>query len=239
MFTESPASVSSTSTSHDGMDSGDEIGLSAHCLPMRKVSLRSEQLRSTAFVIGLFLFVILCTSGLVTFKLFSASSDERLMDLVIDMVEDTSQKFEKALDLAKAPLFSMGQFALELDLFADLPEKIGQANAPGSLPTREADDGLYRNVTGVCDNVELVKKFSKIAAASIKNANLDGVLSNLQLAPYGVVCLSHSPLPVNRTNDFLGLDLLNDPASKDTALASIMTETVSTIGPLRPSKCPS
>jgi signal transduction histidine kinase len=234
MFAESSASVSSTS--HDGTY-GDEMTLSTHCIPRRKVSPGSGQLRSTAFVIGLLLFVILCTSGLVTFQLLSASSDERLRHLVTDMVEESSKRFEKVLDQAAAPLFSMSQFALELDLFADLPEKIGQANASGSLPTSETDDGFYRNISGVCDNVKLVKKFSKLAAASIKNSNLDGILSSLELAPYGVVCLSHALL-VNKTNESLGLDLLNDPTNRDTARASIMEEIVSTTGPFRPSKCP-
>ena len=96
----------------------------------------------------------------------------------------------------------MAQFATELPIFAGLPDKIGQAGEPGSLAFLTYEDGSFnsnRNVTGVCDLPELVSRFTHIASAIKKNAGMEGVLHNLQLAPEGVICLLS---PLNNTEDF-------------------------------------
>lgn len=84
------------------------------------------------------------------------------------------------------PLFSMAQFATELEVFAELPDQIKSAGEPGALPFLPNRERTVRNVTGVCDEPELVNRFTEIASAVKANAKMDGVLHNIQLAPQGM-----------------------------------------------------
>lgn len=99
------------------------------------------------------------------------------------------QWFAKELDFAIMPLFSMAQFATELDVFSGLPDMIKAPGEPGALPfyPREpnATSSLRRNLTGVCDEPHLVERFTQIASAVKTNAKMDGILHNIQLAPQG------------------------------------------------------
>ena len=73
-----------------------------------------------------------------------------------------------------------------MELFAELPDQIKSAGEPGALPLLEGKP-TRRNVTGVCDEPQLVDRFTKIASAVKANAKMDGVLHNIQLAPQGML----------------------------------------------------
>lgn len=166
------------------------------------------------------------------------------------VAEETGQFFSQNLDRAILPLFSLAQFAREIQEFRELPSQIGLPLEDGSLPFLDpptsGDHPTHRNVTGVCDNPLLTEKFDRIAGAIKKDAGMDGVLVNLQLVPDAVVCLVH---PVNNTVDFppgvyldntgaIGHDLLYDPTRKFIAQATVPSEKVVIAGPLKLLQCP-
>lgn len=147
------------------------------------------------------------------------------------------------------PLFAMALFVEELDIFHGLSESIGPESEPGSLPFLPPSnpDGpfTHRNISGVCDNPDLLERYNRIAATIKARSNMQGVLVNMQLAPHGVVCVLH---PVINTEDFpegimmnntgvLGHDLLNDPARKFIAEATIPQDDIVIAGPLTLKQC--
>lgn len=140
-------------------------------------------------VVSFFIFVVLACSGISLLLIIFKGQEEELRDSVMDLAVETGAWFANELDFSILPLFSMAQFASELDIFADLPEKIKSPGEPGALPflaQRANATTVYRNVTGVCDQPELIDRFVDIASAVKTNARMDGVLHNIQLAPQGM-----------------------------------------------------
>jgi len=143
-------------------------------------------------LVSFFIFAVLAAASIsVVWFVQNGKSDER-RDAVLNLATETGAFFAKELDLAILPLFSMAQFATELEIFADLPNQIGSPDRPDKPylpmlpnPPNATVIKAMRNVTGVCDEPELVKRFTKIAAAVKANANMDGILHNIQLAPEG------------------------------------------------------
>lgn len=152
-------------------------------------------------------------------------------------------------------IYSLAQFATELENFHFLPAKIGPAYAednakssrslPFLPPLIPGGSDTHRNITGVCDAPYLVARFTKIASVIKANAKMEGILVNLQLAPQGVVCLLH---PLNNTEDFengvfmdntgaQGLDLFTDPTSRYIAESAITKDEISIAGPLSLRQC--
>ncbi|KAL3913462.1 MAG: hypothetical protein SGILL_006480 [Bacillariaceae sp.] len=201
------------------------------------------------FFVSLFIFLMICGASIaIVFTVASGQRDakeEEAMQLALE----TGQYFSEQLNQAILPLFSLAQFALNLEMFSDLPDRIGKAGEPGALPFMPPQEGVervLRNVTGVCDEPEMVTNYISIASAIKKQSRMDGILVNIQLAPAGVVCLLH---PMNNTEDFedgkyldntgaWGLDLLNDPFMRYIALGSIDQTDVSVAGPLPLVQCP-
>lgn len=203
-------------------------------------------------LLSLLLCATLAGAGVASLRAFSNSINQKFYFEALELAEQTGEFFAKELDNAILPLFSIAQFALELDNFSTLPSQIGQANEPGSLPfiaLNGTASTSHRNITGVCDNVDLIAKYNHIAHTFKTNANMDGILHNIQLAPFGVICLVY---PINNTEDFatsngiqfldsskaLGLDLLNDPVSKFIAQSSMKKATVGIAGPRPLTQCP-
>jgi signal transduction histidine kinase len=163
---------------------------------------------------------------------------------IFALAEETGQWFSDQLDLAILPLFSLALFVQELDIFRDLPSRIGPANEEGSLPFID-DLPTHRNTTGVCDEPELLERFTHIASAIKRNAKMEGVLVNLQLAPEAVVCMVH---PRINTEDFadgitmdnsgaIGHDLLTDPKRAFIAQATLRSDELVIAGPLTLLQC--
>ncbi|CAB9503529.1 sensor kinase/phosphatase LuxQ [Seminavis robusta] len=201
-------------------------------------------------LVSCLIFVVLAGAGISLYLVVATARDEELRDSILDLAVETGAWFAKELDFAILPLFSMAQFATELDIFADLPDQIkspGQENALPFIPQAPDVDKAYRNITGVCDQPELVERFTEIASAVKRNAKMDGVLHNIQLAPQGVICLLH---PMNNTEDFhdgksfldntgaWGIDLLHDPFHRYIARKSLKGGEVGIVGPRRLFQCP-
>ena len=148
----------------------------------------------------------------------------------------------------------MAQFMTEIHMFDQLAGEIGRAGAPGSapvLPPRNETTGavatVYRNVTGICDDRAKIARFSEIAAKIKANAQLEGILFDMEIQPYGVVCLAY---PLNNTVDFpkgvyfdesrnIGIDTINDPLDKPSVMQNLMSPSkVILQGPYAITVCP-
>jgi CHASE1-domain containing sensor protein len=218
----------------------------------------------TLLWVPLLLLVALVVAGLTIVYSTIASEQDVARNEALELATETGAWFSSELDAALLPLFSLAQFATELDIFDSLPDRIGAVDAPGSLPfivqpstaTNTSDNEeqysvipTHRNVTGVCTEPALVQRFTHIASTIKRNAGMQGVLVNLQLAPEAVVCLVH---PLNNTEDFggnnagdvfmdntgaIGHDLLHDPERKFIAQATVAADSVIIAGPLPLKQC--
>jgi hypothetical protein len=199
--------------------------------------------------IALFIFLVLAASGIALASMVAKDARDANEREALSLAEETGLFFSNNLDDAILPLFSLAQFINELDIFQRLPEQVGSAGAIGSLPFLppkvEGDPPTHRNVSGVCDEPELVQRFEHIADTIKANSKMDGILVNLQLVPDAVVCLLH---PMNNTEDFppgvymdnsgaLGHDLLSDPQRKFIAKATVPSNDVVIAGPLSLRQC--
>lgn len=194
-------------------------------------------------------FVLIAGAGVAIAIVFAEAEETRVRDDALQIAVETGGFFSDQFDRAILPLFSLAQFATELDAFKNLPDQIGQAGEPGSLPFLLPEDEnetvFRRNITGVCDEPFLVDKFNQIAATLKRNAAMEGVLVNLQFAPHAVVCLLY---PLNNTEDFedgvfmdnsgaQGVDLLADPLSRFIAEQAIQADRVIVAGPRSLRQC--
>lgn len=208
----------------------------------------SARVHPSSLLLSFFAFSILAGVAISLSQVFLEARERHNYDEAVNVAEETGHEFSQKLEMALLPLFSIAQFATELDSFADLPDQVGQAGTDGSLPFLLDKHGAFRpfrNVTGVCDQPELLARYEQIASAVKANAKMDGILHNLQLAPHGVICLLQ---PLNNTADFddgtfldssgvLGLDVLNDPVNKFIARASMKQERLGIAGPLQLKQC--
>jgi signal transduction histidine kinase/CheY-like chemotaxis protein/sensor domain CHASE-containing protein len=200
-------------------------------------------------VISSFVFALLIGAGVAICFVFASYKQKQVEDAALELAVSTGSFFSGELDKALLPLFSMAQFVLEIPIFKKLPMDIGPAGGNFSLPLlpplSPGAPITHRNVTGVCDEPDLVQRFTEIASTIKRNAKMQGVLVNIQLAPQAVVCLLH---PLNNTEDFedgvfmdnsgaWGLDLLTDPKSKFGAQTTLQRKAVVIVGPLSLRQC--
>jgi len=190
---------------------------------------RLSKYPSTLFV-SILLFAALTATGIVLCKLSFDSQEQTARDEALKIGEESGDMISRVLDLAILPLFTMAQFATELQIFNDLPDKIGLANETGSLPFLTNEDGSFnsnRNITGVCDEPELMERYAQIVSTIQRNLKLEGVFRNIQLLPNGVICLSHGDIELRA-----GQDTLNDPVYRTGARATLMQDDIVLVGPL-------
>lgn len=207
-------------------------------------------------VVSLFIFGVFSAASIVIVHVVSESSAQQSRTLALSLAQESVSYLSDQLDQAILPLLIVAHFATELDAFAALPDQIGpaavaaaddaddndgQQSGSSSLPfvVGEAEQGMHRNVTGVCDDPALVQKFVHIAQSVKRDAEMDGILVNIQLAPQGVICLLH---PVNNTEDFTngafldstdawGVDLLNFEKRRKKAEQSLVRGVIGIDGP--------
>jgi len=194
-------------------------------------------------------FIALCSIGISITIIFDQQDEDTHRQGARQLAIQTGKVFSDQLDRATLPLFSLAQFVYELDFFQDLPRKIGEAGISGALPFLPPKEvggvATHRNVTGVCDEPQLVSRYNKIASTIKRNAGMNGILVNLQLQPAAVLCLLY---PVNNTEDFppgifldnsraLGHDLLHDPSRKFIVEKTLRGSRIVTVGPLKLVQC--
>jgi len=201
-------------------------------------------------VASVIVFAILCTISVLTVLDLARLEEASRRDEAQDLAVETGNWFSDRLDQAILPLFTLAQFIQQLDIFKTMPEQIGEANTTGALPFKPPKPGTniytHRNVTGsVCEDQELTTRFNDIARQIKRDAGMERVLVNLQLAPRAVVCMLY---PMINSEDFdpplvmdnsgaHGHDLLSDPARVFIAEATVPKSTVVTAGPLTLKQC--
>lgn len=194
---------------------------------------------------SIMLFGVIFGSGVAVVQVVRHSDQQGLIDEAQALAIETGDWFSKQLDLAILPLFSLAQFAIEMEIFRGLPSAIGPGDESGSLPYITDTVITHRNVTGICDDPDIVKRYTEISGTIKRNAQMQGILINLELAPQGVVCLVD---PLNNTEDFpdgifydsstaVGHDLLKDPLRKEAAEATIIANKAVVTGPLMLRRC--
>jgi len=191
----------------------------------------------TILLVSLLIFVTLAVVGVVCCHLSFESLEDEADKQALEEAKVSGDKLSSALDMAIVPLFSMAQFATELSDFKNLPQEIGEPNEP--LPFLLNSDGspsAFRNMTGVCDQPDLIQRYAEIVSTIKKNLKMEGILQNLQLLPQGVLCISHGSIDMSKT---VGFDILHDPTYGKGARASISQEKITLAGPLKlETSCP-
>jgi signal transduction histidine kinase len=199
-------------------------------------------------LVSCMIFCLIAGSGIALSIVFSRNESAKAENEAMETAGSLGTHFSDELDRAILPLFSIAQFATEIEIFAALPSVIGPANEPESLPY-VLDDNVStykRNVTGVCDDPILIERFNNISKTIKEHAQMNGTFVNIQLAPYGVICLIY---PMNNTEDFSagkyldssgvwGLDLLEEPNMRFIARESMKKEEIGIAGPRPLQQCP-
>jgi sensor domain CHASE-containing protein len=195
-------------------------------------------------VLGSFmLFAVLLAFGLYLSYYFKEMELDTLQEHALSVAEETALFFSNQLDAAVLPIFSLAHFVSELSIFSQLEDKVGYDGTANALPLISE---THRNVSGVCDDPNLVNRFNKIAHTLKSTAHSDGILVNLILAPDAVVCLLY---PLNNTEDFahgkyldnskmVGHDLLADPDRRVMAESTLTQSKLVVDGPLAIRQCP-
>ena len=239
----------------EGEPSASKASLKSENITKKRRRERRRKKRTTPLLASFTICLIFLCAGFGILYLFVRAQQDTLQQEALELATDLGGWFQDQIDKAVLPLYSLAQFASKLDIFSDLPNQIGPAFGPNSLPflppERTAEGKLVtssvRNVTGVCDDPKLTSRFDEIANALITSARLPGILVNLQLAPMGVVCLLH-PLVVDtetvdgkatymNNTSMRGMDLFVDPISSGAAALSIATDHLATSDPVSLRQC--
>mmetsp|Transcript_21592 Transcript_21592/g.63360 ORF Transcript_21592/g.63360 Transcript_21592/m.63360 type:complete len:1047 (-) Transcript_21592:2344-5484(-) len=181
-------------------------------------------------------FSIICAVGLTIVFVFASNYEKSLRIDAIKTTKVMEQRIPAELNKALLPLFTMEEIVRQVDTFSDLSFKTKKA------PLYTTGTGrVFRNVTGICDDTSYTLPYDEIASSVKASAEMPRVLVNVQLAPFGVVCLLH---PLINSEDFedgivmnntgaRGLELLNDPVNGYYARESIKNDRVTIQGPIR------
>jgi hypothetical protein len=145
----------------------------------------------------------------------------------------TATWFAEIFAKSLIPLRSLQQAVTYSDKFKALPYKIGNYGAEGSAPSiqgpKSTNPGIndYRNVTGICDNLELIEEFQSLVEGINTNFEFEDVIITYRMAPYGVYCLAN-PMSVDFGNGNvlnseleIGLDPIH---SESTRMKNMLTD---------------
>ena len=235
-------------TKDDDCDSHD-TEVPHHSHTGSKISHYTNQQHNNTIIrlVSLLLFCVLAGAGGTIYFVMASSAQTKVKDSAKEWATEVGAWFAKELDLAILPIFSIAQFATELQPFRTLPDQIGDPYLNDSALPFLPNGGpvMLRNVTGICDDPEVVDRYNRIAQSVKSNSKMEGVLHNLQLSPQGVLCLAY---PLNNTEDFvqdgkedgpkfldmsgaIGLDLLYEPKHMYIARDTIARGDIGIAGP--------
>ena len=134
------------------------------------------------------------TAGvLVIIDVISKNMQQNIeLDASLDAFQ-TAAWFADMFAKALIPLRSLQQAIIHSETFKDLPHQIGNYGEPGSAPSmfgpKSTDIMDYRNVTGICDNQEMINEFQSIVTSINRNFDFEDIIFTYRIAPYGVFCL--------------------------------------------------
>jgi class 3 adenylate cyclase len=180
-------------------------------------------------------FTILCSVGLAILFVFANDYEQDKIQYATEIGNKADRWLDKELDKALLPLFAMSELVKVTNKWDDLPYKIE--------PTEQHNQGdsIYNNVTGICDDPVYVEPFVDMASSIKSSSGMQGILVNVQLAPFGVLCLTH---PKNNTEDFppgvyldttgaIGLNLFDTPSRAASSKAAVIKGEKTIQGPIK------
>lgn len=136
---------------------------------------------------SLLVFTVLTALALVTINVIATNMQQRIeTDASLEAFQ-TASWFADMFAKSLIPLRSLQQAVIHSDVFKDLPYQIGNYGETGSAPVLP-DQPDRRDVTGICDNPEILQEFQSIVDGITQSFDFDDVIINYRLAPYGVFC---------------------------------------------------
>lgn len=195
-------------------------------------------------------FTILCTCGILVTDSFDRAETEARIENAKTVAQETDVFFQRVLERAFVPLFTIAQFVKTVDIFHDMPFYVGDFCSSENItdctdtagfvpaPNLKGKESTHRDLNGIFKRGEL-EQFEEIASSIKKNSGLGKALFSVQLAPKAVVsaiypminCEDFDGFCVNNTGAW-GHDLLNDPNRVGIARATVPATGVVTAGPL-------
>lgn len=113
---------------------------------------------------------------------------------------ETAEWFSMQFRRAMLPLYSIQQGVVHSGYFDDLPTKIGPY--PNLvIPESEETPFTKRDVSGICDNPDIVQKWKDIVQPINSDNDLDGIVQGYRLFPGNVACLTEPHEQVNVPSD--------------------------------------
>ena len=199
-------------------------------------SVKNSIVRPKVLCSFLLLLASLLTCGIFIVKTYADEDEEDARNNAIVVANEVGSWFSTELDKALLPLFTVAQFVQELEIFHDLPAIV--KTAPNQVG-RDCEI-CFKNVTSVVDQ-SVFDKFDEISERIKRDAKMEKVLVNVQIAPDAVVTALY---PLINSEDFepptvmdntgaQGHDLLNDPKRVAIARATVPADDVVMAGPLK------
>eukprot|EP00984_Skeletonema_dohrnii_P009306 scaffold3549_cov110-Skeletonema_dohrnii-CCMP3373.AAC.8 len=140
-------------------------------------------------VISLVTFGVLCGVGIAAIIAEKENYIAKQKSTAQFVARETANWFSDEFRRAMLPLYSVQQGVLHSGYFDSLPEKIGRF--PNLvIPGTEETDFTVRNVTGICDDRDMINKFRSIVRPINQDNDLDGIVVGYRLFPNNVACLT-------------------------------------------------
>lgn len=138
----------------------------------------------------LIVFTVLLTAALFVVESIYKAELNNLRDTARMEALESGNSIAEILAKALIPLRSLQQAVIHSSYFQHLPHQIKQRPM---ISGENSKEGVldYRNITGLCDDLTLIKEFSEIVQGINKNFGFDEHrIFNYRLAPCGVHCFS-------------------------------------------------
>lgn len=138
---------------------------------------------------SLLAFGIVCGVGITAVKSERDASIQKQKMTAEFVARETAQWFSNEFRRAMIPLYSVQQGVIHSGYFDSLADQIGPY--PNLLiPESEQTPFTKRNVTGICDQPEIIQKWRDIVQPVNEENDLDGVVVGYRLFPNNVACLT-------------------------------------------------
>ena len=180
-------------------------------------------------IYSLLVFALLTCGALVIIDVICQNMQQKIeFDASLQALQ-TASWFADMFAKTLIPLRSLQQAIVHSNTFKDLPHKIGNRGEEGSAPSifgpKSTSLKDYRNITGICDDQELIQEFQSIVKNINRNFGFEDIIITYRLAPYGVYCLA-DPMTVEFAADVSlnsAVDMGWDPIhSLDTKMSNLL-----------------
>ena len=168
-------------------------------------------------------FCILTAIGLIIVFKYAEQMKEDERDYQLERAtEQIAFGLDDSLYEASLPLFTMGEMARQIDAFDQLPNQTADAPVIYHNSTNPDDNGVFRDVSGICypteanQTISYIQTYHELASGIADDVNLT-TLTDINLDPSGVLCLLYKlgdDIPHNelKNHPAIGYDSLQSPA---------------------------